>query len=320
MSRKIQSNSVLSKALALGFATFCAFSTFAADGEPEAAKESTWEESLIKGNIIISDWFDGMAEGVDLFIAGKKVTDRVNDSSVRISNSTYFVEGQKETNETNLEVNVRLPNVEEYWQLKFSDTDETQDRGVRNTYLRQEPRPKNYGATVGLFKKLGNVRAAFQPRVALKDPLEVAHSLTLESVAEVKDSYKINPKLEFFANPNQGAGIFHALNFNFQLSKIYGLSLINEGQYLDKTHVYSATNGISLGQVLTKNSSFGYSFFTGSNNRENYHLDSYSISVGYSQLIYKRILDYSISPHLDFTTATSFTGLPGLNFNVALNF
>ncbi|MFN7729946.1 MAG: hypothetical protein ACK5P7_12380 [Bdellovibrio sp.] len=320
MSRRIQSISALTKALALGLGVFCLFFSHGASAGPRATPSSTWEESLIKGNIIVSEWFDGMAEGVDVFIAGKKVTDRVNQSNVRISNRTYFVEGQKETNETNLEVNVRLPNVEDYWQLKFSDTDETQERGVRNTYLRQQPRAKNYGATVGLFKKLGNIRAAFQPRVALKDPLEVSHSLAFESVAEVEDSYKVNPKLEFFANPNEGTGIFHALNFNFQLSRVYDLSLINEGQYLDKTHVYSATNGISLGQVFTKNSSIGYSFFTGSNNRENYHLDSYGISVTYSHLIYKSILDYSITPQLDFTRDRSFAALPGLNFNVGLNF
>ncbi|MBX2995248.1 MAG: hypothetical protein KF681_10505 [Bdellovibrionaceae bacterium] len=309
MIRKIQTIFLLTL-------VFCG-SAFASS---EDADQTTWEESLIKGNIEVSEWFDGMAEGIDLFLAGKKVTDRVNESNVRISNSTYLIEKQGVQNETNLEVNLRLPNVEDYWQLKFSDYDETEDRGVQNTYLRQTPREKNYGATVGLFKKLGNVRTAFQPRVALKDPLEVAHSLTFESVAEVKDRYKINPKLEFFANPNVGAGIFHALNFNFQLNKKWGLSLINEGQYEDKIHTYRATNGLSFGQVLTPKTSLSYNFFTGSNNRDNYHLESYSVSIGWYHLLYKRMLDYSISPHLDFNREGGFTGVAGLNFGFGVNF
>ncbi len=97
---------------------------------------------------------------------------------------------------------------EKYWQLTFTSYDESEDRGVRNRYLRQTPRERNYGASFGLFKKLGEVRTAFRPRLSFEGNPAISHSLSMESVAEKKRGYRINPKLEFYANPTKGAGAF----------------------------------------------------------------------------------------------------------------
>ena len=283
-------------------------------------KELTLEQKLIDSNIAVSKWFESMAEGIDLFLVDKQIQTGRNQTNVKIENSTYSVEGQNLTNETSLIINPRFPNLEKYWNLKFTTYDEQEDgRGASKTYLRQAPRQKNYGATVGLFKKFGEIRTAFQPRIELQDPLNVSHSLAFETVAEM-ERYKINPRLEFFASALKGTGIFQAINFNFTLNQIYSLTLINEGTYIEKLHRYSVSNGISLGQGISQNDAVSYSFFVFSNNRDNYHLDSYSLAVSWYHVVYKKILDFQLTPHLDFSRDRGFAGLGGATFQVTINF
>lgn len=283
--------------------------------------ERSWEQIFIEDNISISRWFDGVAEGLDLFLVGKKVTEKRNESSIRIENSTYSMEGQPVTNTTSLSINPRFPNFEEYWQLKFTTYDERQDsRNVQSNYLRQTPRERNVGASVGLFNKIGAVRTAFQPRIELQNPLKVSHSLSFETVIEVNQYRQINPKLEFYANPVTGVGVFQALNFNFYLSKTLNLTLINQGNYIEKQNRFESTNGFAIGQIVTRRTSLTYSLLFAGNNRPNHHLESYSAAIAWSHLIYRRILDYQLVPHLDFVRERQFKGQAGLTLNINLNF
>lgn len=283
-------------------------------------KEKTLEQQLIEGNVAISKWFDSLTEGIDLFLVHKQLKSEPNTTNVKIENLTYSIEGKGVSNETLLSINPRLPNLEKYWNLKFTTYDDQVDsRGADKTYLRQTKRQVNYGASVGLFAKFGKIRTAFQPRIDLQDPLSVSHSLAFESVADFK-TYRINPKLEFFANSSRGTGIFQAINFNFILNNIYSLTLINEATYEEKLHRLSVTNGLSLGQVLSATDAMTYGFFMFANNRDNYHLDSYSLSATWYHLLYKKILDFQLTPHLDFSQSVDYTGQSGLTLQITLNF
>lgn len=281
--------------------------------------EETWERRLIRKNIEWSEALDGFAEGLDLFLVGKRVTERRNETHLRVENSTFSEEGKPLHNTTNFNINVQLPNLEDYWQLKFTSYDETEERrGVNRGYLRQSPRENNYGASVGLFRSFGPVRARFNPRLHLADPLRVSHSITLESVADMT-TYQINPKLEFFANPDKGTGVFGALNLNFVLSDVHSLSLVNEGEYEERENLFTVSNGVSLGRQLTEKTSFSYNLFFTSMSRPVMHIEGYSFSVVWAHLIYQRILDYQIIPHVDFETI-NYRATAGLIVNINLNF
>ena len=296
-----------------------------ADEDPKAPpeaqpEEQTWEQWFIHSNIAVSKWFDGAAEGLDIFLVGKKLTTKRQDSFMRIENATSSSEGIRPVNSTSFVVNPRLPNLEEYWHLKFTTYDEQQEsRNAKNDYLRQNERRQNYGASVGLFKKLGSVRTAFQPRVEIANPLKVSHSLTFESVAESK-TYYINPKLEFYANADKGTGIFQALNFNFYLSKIYTVTLINQGDYQDYLNLYTVTNGVSVGQSLDERTAIAYNLFFVTTNKPSYILENYNFSIACSQLVYKRILDFAIIPNVDFAYGNNFKPIAGLTVAFNLNF
>jgi len=278
------------------------------------------EAQFIEGNIAISGYFDELADGLDTFIMGKRITRRRNETSVKVQNSTIMLDGEGTHNSTSIGLNLRLPNVEEYWMLKFTSYDESEERrGVQRGYLRQTPRQQNYGASVGVFRKLGNVNTSFQPRIDLGDPLKISHSLTFESLAEWP-KYSINPKLELFADPNDGAGFYIATNFGFGLSKYYNLTLINNGEYKDKKHLLTTANGFSIGQFVDRRSSISYSLIFNGKNQPNYHLDSYDISVAWSQLVYRKIFDYQLIPYLNFARDHDFRGRPGIIMNLNLNF
>ncbi len=291
------------------------------EDEPSGEEEFNFEESFLSTDRVVSEWFNSVTEGVDVFLVGKKmVKKQKSKSEIVVTNTMYSRESKNLTNLVGLSVNPRFPNLEAYWNLKFSTYDDTAiGNRPQGGYARQTPREKKYAASVGLFRKLNKVRLAFQPRIELQDPLKVSHFLTAESLADYK-TYQINPKLQVFADATLGTGCFQALNFNFPLSDTYSIAQLNEGEYQERVHKLSVTNGISLGQVLNEwqAMSYGISFY--STNQPNYHLDAYSFSVTWSHVIYKNFLDDQLVPHMDFVRDEGFRGFVGLIFEVNLRF
>lgn len=269
---------------------------------------------------MISGWLDSLAEATDLFLTGRKFSKKANETRVRIENSSISNEGQGVVNNTSFDVQLRLPNLEEYFQLKFTSYDDQQERSVRRKYLRQTQRRENYGASVGFFKNIGNVKTVFQPRVQLRDPLKVSHMLRLESLVEMTKSNLV-PRIEFFADPDKGTGIFNSLSLNILLTKKYTLTFINEGEYDDKLDIhFRATNGASITDAIGETMALSYILLFDSNNLPTYHLDSYDAAIAWNQLLYKRILDYQLIPHLNFAKANHYKGRAGITLNVNLNF
>jgi hypothetical protein len=298
-----------------------AFLTASPAKAEDAPPSETWEQKAIDSNIKVSRWFDSVAEFIDLFVAGRRVTTRRNETNVRIENASVYKEGVGYTNSNAFNLNLRLPNVEEYWNLKFTSYDEEADRRTsENAQYRQRPRDQNYGATIGFFRKLGNIRAAFQPRIELQNPLKVSHTMTLDTTSNIGEIAQVNPKIELFAGSDRGTGIFDQLNFGVQLNHIYSLSIVNQSTYEDKTHKFIVAQGFAVGRQVIKNGGIAYSIFFNSDNVPNYHLASYSVATTWTQLIYSKILDYNVSPHVDFAKENAFTGRFGLNFNVNLTF
>ncbi len=282
------------------------------------APRSPWEVKLIEYNIIASEFIDKIADSIDRFIAGTGASKRENETSVRIINVSSSTEGKYVENLTHLNVNLRLPNVEDYFQLKFTTYNQNEERGASRRFGQPPLRQKNYGATVGLFKNLGAVRTSFQPRIELQDPLKVSHSLSFQTSAKM-DGYEFKPLIEFFADPEKGTGIFGAINYAFFLSDVFTLNWINEGEYEEKRNQFSTDIGLSLVQTVTEKSTLAYSAFTYSNNRDVYHLQAYSLAVTWNQMLYKKILDYQIIPALGFSER-DFKGTAGISLVVNFNF
>lgn len=320
MLKQNQNGGLVFKSILFFLLLFSSLTVYAAiERATSKPKYSKLEQELIETDISISEWFDSQAEGVDIFIARKKLTRRRNESQFKVNLSNYLDDKGNFVNSYNAGFRLHLPNVEEYWNLKFTTYDESKIRGVKKTEPIKKPQRDNYGASVGLFQKLGDVRTSFQPRVELQNPLRISHSLAFESLAEFK-VYHVNPKLEFFANPDQGIGVFQAININWKISHTLAVTFINEGEYYDRDALYEVKNGISFGQIINSKSGISYTLMFDSNSRPSYHLEAYTLSIGWSQTIYKNILNYSITPLLGFGKSNHFTGIPGMGTGIEVLF
>lgn len=289
----------------------------------ELQRPSQLAEDFMSSNAAIAEWFDSVAEGIDLFLVNKKVSEEQNETMVRLANLTSSSEGVPVRNEWILQVIPRFPNLEKYWSLKFSSYDEQEERGVDKNYLRQSVRDRNYGASVGLFRRVGPVRLQFQPRIELQDPLQVSHSIAIETVLllpKLGSGLKVNPKLEFFAHARRGPGVFNALNFSYSIDEITELTQINEAEYHDRRRLLAVTNGLSLGRIINSQNTLTYSLLFFSSSRENYHLTGYNLAVGWYHLIYKKVLDFSLTPNLDFSENLDFKGRAGVTLQVTVHF
>lgn len=286
----------------------------------EDPNRKAWDESLMDDNRAISEWFDGMAEGLDLFLAGKKYSERQNDTRFTVETGLFYSEKSAFSDATSFNLNLRLPNVEEYWHLTFSSYDETKERSATQTYLRQSARERDYGARVGFFKKLGNIRTSFQPRLGFAGRFQISHSLAFESVAERPNGYRVNPKLEFYADAAEGAGVFTSFNFNFTLRRNLSLTFINESDYKDRTHQFGVTHGASLGQRFSANKLLSYSVYFNFSNEPNYQLAEYILQPSWNHMLYKNMFGYEIIPYLNFHRDFDYAGYYGLTTYVRFYF
>jgi len=288
--------------------------------EKDEKVEEIFEKKFVESNIAVSNWLDRVAEKIDLFLVGKKLTNKKNKTSVKIQNSSFSTEGKPVTNTVNIAFNPRFHNLEEFLQLKFTTTEDRDNaRKVVSESSNVHQTEKNYSTSSLLFRKLGVVQTTFQPRIALGNPIKLSHSLNFESAAKIKSAY-VNPKVELFADADRGVGIYNAINFQYNLTPVFNLTLINDGEYLDKVHSYTVNNGVALGQAINQRVDFAYSLVFTSINQPHYHLENYTFAFAWNEQYYKRILMLQFIPQLDFHKARGFKGAAGFTLNISVLF
>lgn len=291
-----------------------------ADETSKAKGKTSIEKYLIRENQELSSYFDRAAEGLDRFLSGRRNLTLKNHSRVVLENSTFSKEGEGIRNSSDINANVHLPNLEEHWSLKFSSYDENEDlRGTQDRYLRRNPRERNYGTSLAFASAFGKIRTRFQPRVEFSNTLKVSHLLRFESDHSV-GPVEISPKLEFFARPQKGTGVYAGLNFDFPLSDKLIFTLINGHEYQAFGNLFTTSNGGSLSQSLNDKMSLAYGLLFYGSSRPSYHLDNFVYSTTWSHIVYKNIVHYQIVPNLDFAKTHGFKGQAGIVFNIQLIF
>lgn len=313
MNLKIQSKSFI-------FLIVVCLNVEAIAQEKDKNIEEIFEKKFVESNIAVSNWLDRVAEKIDIFLVGKKITNTKNKTFVKIQNSSFSTEGQPVRNSFNIALNPRFHNLEEFLQLKFTTNEDQDDaRKAVSESSKVHQTEKNYSTSSLLFRKLGAVQTTFQPRIALGNPIKLSHSLNFESAAKFKTAY-FNPKVELFADADRGVGIYNAFNFQYYLNPVYTLTLINDGEYLDKIHSYIVNNGLALGQVVNRRVDFSYSLVFTSINQPSYHLQNYTFAFAWNEQYYKKILFLQFIPQLEFHKIRGFKGSAGFAFNISVLF
>lgn len=292
-----------------------------AQGPKKAAKpEKTMEQKILGTQKAIGKSIDRAAEKIDIILAGKKYTRKANPSSIVVRQLSTWSEGGRTRNAIDFGINLRLPNVERRWQLRFASYDEEAEaRDLREQRVRTQPRERDYGASLLFFEKLGNVKTTFQPRLELRDPLEMSYILKFETRAE-STKFEFQPKLELFADPQKGTGQFGALNFRWELNPKLDFIWQNTEEYREKGNLFLTQHTFALDQSLAKDRAIGFSLNFASNNRPSYHLEAVTLAETYSQEIYKDQLRFRVTPYWTFPKAERFKGTTGISVNFELIF
>lgn len=292
--------------------------------KPPAEKPSFAEKTLEGANKAadqIAETIDQTAENIDVRLAGKKYTKKKNASSVSVKQLTVWREGGDLNNSTSFGINIRLPNLERRWQVRFSSYDEEEEqRDQQAKRFRTRPRENNPGAALLFFKRLGKIKTVFQPRLEIKDPLAMSYILRFESDAGT-ERFRINPRADFFAHPEYGTGQYFRLNFSFNLAERWELTLINDEEYRERTNFLNVNHGVSLDHALSDDKGVAFSVIANSVNLGGgYHLNQYTFSPAYAQELAEDRLRFVLATFLAFGKGEAFKGDAGCSLQVEVIF
>ena len=290
---------------------------------PKKVVEPTVLEQIGQGaintDIAIAETIDDLAESLDLFLAGKKESKEKNESTARIIMYGSRAEGGVKSEAVNLDLSLRLPNFEEYWQLKFTTVESNDFQSLDKNRAGAAPGQKKYVASLGFFDQLGRIKTSFQPRIELSDPLQSSYVLEFSNTVK-KNKYHFRPRLKFFADSEKGTGESASFNVDFQLKRSVAYRMIIEQQYLDLLGLFSTNMGPELLVSLSEKTGLSTSLTFYSTNRPSYHLDHYLALYTIRHEVHKKILYAQISPSLIFPKDHGFKGVAGVSLTIELIF
>lgn len=275
---------------------------------PEVTVGQAIENAAIEKNKQISKQIDSLADGLDVFLAGERVSKKKNKTSLvlrYIVQKTEYVDLDKQFN---VQLQLRLPNTEESWQLIFDNKEEEGFSPLNERGANSVQGGDSYGVGVGYVRKLNKVETLFRPKVKLKDPIETSYNLIFRSKTE-KASYALYPELDFFADSVRGTGQIFSFHVSFPLSEKFTLRLINEEQYLDLDNLFSTNHGPMLIYTQSDRISYTAAVTAYSTNDPTFHVESYTLGFGRNHILYKNMLHYRINPRWVFAKANNFQGI-----------
>jgi hypothetical protein len=261
-----------------------------------------------------------LVEKLDLALAGKQFSKDRNTTRINLSQLVSYTEGGKIVKSTDLGVNLRLPNTEKRWQARFSTYDEEQEsRDMQQRRVRTTPRARNPGASLFFLRQLGSIRTTFQPKLQLKNPLEMSYVLKMESETDYKP-VKITPQMQLFADAVNGTGEYFSTSFSFKVFERTELTLDNEEEYHELAHQFSTRHGLSMDHSLNDSQAVGWALIGSSLNHPHFHLDTLNFSTSFAHEVYRDLLKYVISPFVGFAKADGFKGKAGVSFTLTVIF
>lgn len=285
-----------------------------------AERNRSMKERFMDTSDNIGERVDRMADAIDMLLAGKRYTKLENRSNARVSQVITHSEGGRTRTSTDFNLNLRLPNLEKRWAIRFTSYDEAEEsRDLQQRRVRTRPRREEYGAAVGFFKQFYKVKTTFQPRLVLRDPLEMSYVLRFETSAKFS-WVRLVPRLELFADALKGTGEFVSLEFIIPLSKRLEMSIQNEEEYRERGNLFTTNHGLTFDYALSSTQGLGLSFIWGSSSRPSFHLDNFTIAPSYAQEIFRDRLRYSLTPFLLFAKSDRFKGDAGATLNVVVIF
>lgn len=282
------------------------------------ADEGTFEKDLIATNKEISQEIDQIASSIDHFLSNRREIKR-NRTSINVTGFSELREGGyfKQTGHLNLDL--KLPNTEKDWLLKLSSyDDEDEFEGLQRNREGALPQTQKYGTSLAYGRSLKGIQATVRPRIEFKDPLVSSFLIKLQKNIGLK-VFNIRLQNKLFAHSVDGTGESFAIDFERWISPKLFLRFFNEEQYLDKSHIFTVSQGPSLLYLINDRMAISKTVSLNSASRNfappeahyaagSYHLASYNFIASFSHKLYRNILHYRVTPSLNFEKQTHYKG------------
>lgn len=218
------------------------------------------------------------------------------------------------------DVNWHLPRLEKYMKLKFESRDERRTRG-RNRSLREQQR-----ADQPLF--LGLIFGGNWDRVSFnyRPQLNNSNGFGLDNSIEASTTFKHNqfelaPRLEIFANHDEGFGTSSLLNLIFHGSEYFTVFQNNEGRLISLSDQLEVSHSIganySQSARLLWSVSFGQFY---ANHMPGYGLKSFGAQVGFDYLAIPEKLNAGTTYYINHLASTGFGREDGVVFHTKMTF
>ena len=289
---------------------------------------------MIAQNKQLSRNLDDLAREIDLLLASRRVSEKTNKTRAILSGFMESREGRAPEYSAHINLDLRLPNLEEEWKLKFSSYDEEDEfEGLDRNRYGAQPQEQKYGASIAYVREIKSVKTTLRPRIELKDPLVSGFLLKLENVVRLT-FMDVKSQLKLFAHSEDGTGQAFTIDFERKLTSSTVLRLFNEQQYLEKDNLFIVAQGPSILYKINDRMALSPTFSFQSTNRHTpedravtpqtrhpgYHLEGYSFYVSFRHQLYKNILHYQVTPNWAFTKEYQFKGRAGVNLNIEVIF
>jgi hypothetical protein len=301
--------------LTLGVAVFIA----AASPGAEASEASSGLETLLNDlNRQTYSRLANFADWLDIYMAGERYTESPNNSRVFIQGEVTDRERQSAFGVFNIGGQLRLPNFEERWRLRFDNRFESRERGQAPRYARTEALARandTFGAGLFLARSFRWLEVDFKPRLLLRDRPGFLNAVEFFSRANV-GRFHLEPEVEFFADPDLGTGFAPSFNVSLELSPNFTVRQTNDARYLDRDHRLEGTHTLGLLHSWSEQRGVHYTYHTSFDRRDgSYRMTQYGLGASFYTPIYKKILDLTVTPHVLYLREFQFSNIWGVTLS-----
>lgn len=210
---------------------------------------------------------------------------------------------------------LHLPKFENYWKLKFSNSDRKKVRGDSSIkrLSSESTAESKQNLFLGLLflKNWSSVDIEYEPRVSTVNSLGIDHSLEFKMKLS-EGAYSLKPAFEIFSDHNDGGGYSAYVNNEFKINKTFQLLQLNDGRYVSLSRALKVNHSIVLSMQLENDWSASVSFHQSYDNFQSYGLESRGESLTFVKTALNETLVFELSPYISYSRSDEFTQKTGV--------
>jgi hypothetical protein len=261
---------------------------------------------LDRAHAMVGNNVNLLANRLDSFFANQRADDELGRSVIRVRNINQFRDREESDTRNEFRLNLRLPNLEDRFKLKWFQSDKKEPLNPEERKARElEISNVSKLETKWMFRADAGVNVAIPPVVFTRARLR-KNTETGEFI------HRFVEELAWFSNQD---GLYNriSLDSDYTVSDDVLFRFINFKEWRITSKNFVTSHGPTLLQKLSEKDGISYSFIVSSTIAEGtWFMANYGPSIGYRRNVYRNWLFMDVNPGLDFPKNYSFRRTPYL--------